>query len=474
MSAPDVNKTDIRETLQSLWQLEKIILNNLDFRETVNDVVNNILFELERLYGGYKVAVLALVDEKSKSLKRVSLSQTVEARKTREVSDVPFDSIVTPLSAKENLCIKAMLENKPQITHYFPDILTPPVSVENALESQRNAHIETSLVYPLSVRNKTIGVMIFSLSKDEKEISDDEKTLIAHLTDLVAMAVQNSRLYSILDRESREIAVANEKLKSLDNLKDEFLSIATHELRTPMTIIKSYIWMLQQEKGGSLTEKQKEYLGKAYTGVERMIKLVNDMLDVSRIEQGKVDLKMNSVCLRDLIHEFIDEFKIKTDEKGLYLHAEISENLPCVYGDLDKIREVLTNLMGNSIKFTETGGLTIKTEQTLDGEIKTSIVDTGKGIRPEDTKRLFQRFERVGNSYTKQAETPGTGLGLYISKNYVEKMGGKIGVFSDGEGTGTTFWFTLPIFTNFTESELRPVVDTHTSFLRNEEVTSIA
>ncbi len=448
MSAqPNKVLPDAVNTLESLWKLEKLILNSLDFHETLDEVVNSILTELGYLELGYKVVVLALLDKEEQVLKRVALSQTDAAKKTREVSDVPFEEIVIPLSATDNLCIKALLENKPQVTHYFPDILTPPVPVENALESQKNAGIKTSLVYPLTVREETIGIMIFSLSKEESEITAEERTLVEHFTDLAALAVENARLYSTLERESGQLAIANEKLLSLDKLKDEFLSIATHELRTPMTIIKSYVWMVTQGKAGSVTEKQVEYLNKASKGVERMLRLINDMLDVSRIEQGRVELKAEVVNLKDLISDFAEEFKVKTEEKNLQLIRIVPEDLPKVKADLIKTREVLTNFLGNSIKFTEHGSLTIKAQ--VDGEfIKVSIIDTGEGISAEDMTRLFQKFQRVDNSYVKQAETPGTGLGLYISKNYIEKMGGHVGVYSEGVGKGSTFWFTIPISTD--------------------------
>ena len=257
--------------------------------------------------------------------------------------------------------------------------------------------------------------------------------------------MQNAKLYSALDRESEQLAAANEKLKTLDKMKDEFLSIAAHELRTPMTIIKSYIWMVAQGKGGEINEKQKGYLSRATTGVERMLHLVNDMLDVSRIEQGRVEFKLQPVDIAGLIREFVDDFKVKTDEKGLWLNVDMPDLVACVTADLEKLREVLTNFAGNSLKFTDKGGLTIKVQVIENNRIKTSIIDTGPGIGKEDMSTLFQKFQRVNNTLTKQAETPGTGLGLYISKNYVEKMGGNVGVSSEGLGKGTTFWFTLPI-----------------------------
>jgi signal transduction histidine kinase len=441
---------DVINTLESLWKLEKIILDTLDFREVLQKVVDAILHELGYLHLGYKVVVLALIDEESNTLKRVSLSQTEEARKTREVSEMPFEDIVIPMDADKNLCIKAIKENQVQITHHFPDILTPPISEENALESQKNAGIKTSMVYPLNVRGKTIGIMIFSMVKGEEEVTQDEKNLLKYFTDLVALAVENAKLYSNLEKESLQLEEANKKLKKayddllkLDKLKDEFLSVTSHELRTPMTIIKSYIWMVAQNKAGDINEKQKEYLEKAMEGVERMLNLINDMLNISRIEQNKVKFEKERFNLAECIKQVIEDFKLETEENSIYLNYCCENDQIDVIADKNKVIEVITNLIGNSIKFTKDGGITVEIEESKD-QILVSVKDTGAGVNKDDLKRLFHKFGRLDSSYQTVAESGGTGLGLYIVKLYIEGMGGKVGAESEGKNKGSNFWFLLP------------------------------
>jgi len=432
------------ETLDAIWKLEKIILNSLDFRRVVQEVVDSILLELGYLELGYKIVVLALVDKNTNTLKRVALSQTEEAWKTREVSKVPFDQITIPMEAGQNSCIKAIIENRPQITHYFPDILTPPLTPENALESQKNAGIKTSMVYPLNVRGKTIGIMIFSMTKGEEEVTAEEKRLIQYFADLSALAVQNSKLYSDLELESQKLADANETLKILDKQKDEFLSVASHELRTPMTIIKSYLWMLSSGHGGKLVEKQKEYVEKAKRGTERMLALIGDMLNISRIEQGRLDFNIEKLNLREAFEDILGDFKIKMDEKKLKLEIIVQKDAELVYSDKDKLTEILINLVGNSFKFTDKGSITVKAEKENENFVKVSIIDTGRGIAKEDMQRLFHKFSRLDNSYQTVAETGGTGLGLFIVKQFVETMGGTVGAYSEGIDKGSTFWLTLP------------------------------
>lgn len=231
----------------------------------------------------------------------------------------------------------------------------------------------------------------------------------------------------------------------LDKSKDEFISITSHELRTPMTIIKSYLWMLENGKGGDLNDKQEHYIKKAISGTERMLALINDMLNVSRIEQGRVDLKIEKQDLLTEIKSIEEDLKFKAESQGLEFKTNYDEDIQFAYFDKNKLDEILTNLIGNSLKFTKEGNITLAVVKENEDFAKITITDTGKGIAEENISKLFQKFGRLENSYQKVAEAGGTGLGLYIVKQYIEHMGGEIGVFSEGEGKGSTFWFTLPL-----------------------------
>lgn len=233
------------------------------------------------------------------------------------------------------------------------------------------------------------------------------------------------------------------KIKELEKTKDEFLSVASHELRTPMTIIKSYLWMISTERHGKLEPKQKEYIKKAILSTERMIELINDILNVSRIEQNAVNVIINRVDLVDSVTELVSDLKVKADEKGLKLYITNEEDTMHAYVDTSKLREILVNLVGNSLKFTDQGEIRIDIRKAGDF-MKISVIDSGRGIKPDELERMFHKFGRLDSSYQTVAESEGTGLGLYIVKLFVDAMGGKVGAFSDGVGKGATFWFTLP------------------------------
>ncbi|MDO8515396.1 MAG: GAF domain-containing sensor histidine kinase [bacterium] len=431
---------ETKNVVLALWRLQKIILDTLDFNEVVQKICDGLLTELGYLDLGYRIIVLTLIDEEKGVLKRISLSQTGEAAKAQEASAVPFHDIEIPLSAKNNLLVKAIKEMKPCITHCWTDIFAPILTPEQAFANQTAAGIETSMIYPVVVRDKAIGALIFSMVKEEQEVSEEEKELITGFTEIVGLAVQNSKLYSALDK-------ANTRLKELDKKKDEFVSVASHELRTPMTAIRSYLWLALAGKGGELTEKQKYYLDRSYNSTVRLIKLVNDMLNVSRIESGRLSLEMTETDIKKLVEDSVAEVKPKADELGINIILKYDgEKLPNIQADVDKVKEVVINLVGNSLKFTPRGGNIIVWSEVKDNMVITHVADTGQGLEPDDLPKLFQKFSLMAGSYvTNQNAAQGTGLGLYICREILKIQDGEIWVESEGRGKGATFSFSLKI-----------------------------
>lgn len=444
LSGTNLKTPEKKESLQALWRLLRILLDNLDFEDVVYKVVNSILHELGYLNLGYRIIVLSLIDEKAGGLRRIALSQTPEAARATAVSSIPFEKIVIPFSAKENYCIRVLIEGKPLVTNAWPFLLSPPLSPEAALTNQRAAGIKTSMVYPVFAQGRPIGSLIFSMIKDYKDVAEDERDLLSGFTDLVGLAVQNSIIYTSLQKTSQELSTANKRLEELDRLKNDFVSIASHELRTPMTAIRSYAWMALNRSDIPLSAKLKKYISRTLISTERMINLVNDMLNISRIESGKIEVLPVSFDLQKLVGDVIAEVEAKASEKNLHLQV-IKSNLPQIFADPDKVHQILLNLIGNAMKFTPAGGA-IKISFFSDGEvIKTSVSDSGVGISPDDLSMLFTKFGRLDKAYEATATSGGTGLGLFICKNLVELMSGSIKAYSEGTNKGTTFTFLLPV-----------------------------
>lgn len=232
-----------------------------------------------------------------------------------------------------------------------------------------------------------------------------------------------------------DYAVLYRKIKEVDQMKDEFISIASHELRTPLTAIKGYTSLIIDGTFGTFDNKDmNESLQRIMISAKRLEELVEDLLNVSRLEQGRLSMKKTNIDVEPVIDEIVSQLSITAEEKNLKLvYKKSKEKPPLVCADTERLKQVLINLIGNSIKYTETGSVTVTTE-TKDGKLRVKVTDTGIGISPEAQKRLFQKFYRVQNDKTEKIQ--GTGLGLWITKQLVELMGGNI-YFESIEGQGT-------------------------------------
>lgn len=237
--------------------------------------------------------------------------------------------------------------------------------------------------------------------------------------------------------------------REVDKMKDEFISIASHELRTPMTVIKSYLWMvLGGQGGGALKPKQKAYVKRSYDSTNRLIKLVNDMLNISRIESGRMSLALEKVQMVDLAQGVVDEFNSRSNKTSAKIKLNTSEILPEVIADADKIKEVFFNLIGNSLKYTQKIGI-ISIDFEIDSDyLITHVTDNGSGMSEEMINNLFQKFGLISGSFQTNTSTnaKGTGLGLYICKQIILLHHGDVWGTSAGLGQGSVFSFSLPIY----------------------------
>jgi signal transduction histidine kinase len=231
--------------------------------------------------------------------------------------------------------------------------------------------------------------------------------------------------------------------------KDEFFSIASHELRTPLTSIKGNASLILDFYKEPLKDPQlKEMVDDIHTSSVRLIEIVNDFLDVSRLEQGKMSFKYAPISVEKIIESVAYEMKAVLDEKKLYLKVDklTTNSLPEVWADEDRLKQIIYNLVGNASKFTEEGGITINS--SINGKfVRVAVSDTGRGMTPESQLLLFHKFQQASSSLLTRDTTKGTGLGLYISKMMTENMGGTISLDSSEVNKGTTFSFTLPIAT---------------------------
>jgi signal transduction histidine kinase len=242
-----------------------------------------------------------------------------------------------------------------------------------------------------------------------------------------------------LEANINELTMINEELKALDQLKDDFVNNVSHEFRLPLTIIQESIRQISEGMFGEVNEAQQKYLNMSLRNINRLKTLIDNMLDISKIEKGKMDVFKKNVDIGEIIREVISDFSQKITNKGLNFKSHLPAQAIEALVDKDKITQVFINLVGNAYKFTEKGCIEISAHEN-GGSIECSVEDSGIGIAPKDMPHLFSKFHQIGR---KDLQDKGTGLGLVISKHIVELHNGQMHVESK-EGIGTKFTFTLP------------------------------
>jgi signal transduction histidine kinase len=247
------------------------------------------------------------------------------------------------------------------------------------------------------------------------------------------IAIENARLLTELQARTRELEVASQH-------KSEFLANMSHELRTPLNAVIGFSEVLTERMFGELNEKQDEYLKDIYASGQHLLSLINDILDLSKIEAGRMELELADFHLPQAIENALVLVRERALRRGIALEQSIDPTLGEMRGDERKVKQVLLNLLSNAIKFTPEGGRIGVQALSRDAFVEVSVSDTGVGIAPADQEAIFEEFRQVGTAAKK---VEGTGLGLTLSRKFVELHGGRIWVESQ-LGTGSTFTFTLP------------------------------
>lgn len=427
--------------LNALRRLDVVALSTTDLKIMCQEIVNAVHVEL-----GYFFSSIALVDEQASGIRRIAISNNPGIKDILESVPIQYTKQLIPFTLKHNLLIKVVNERKSAYTNKLYDIQEGIFPQETSNEIQGILKIKGLFAYPLIARNnKVLGVIHYAHITVKEKLSEFEYLIMQQFTDEVSRALDNIFLNLNLRDTTEQLAQANQRLKELDHLKDDFVSIASHELRTPMTAIRSYAWMALHKSGISLPDKVEKYLVRVLMSTERLINLVNDMLNISRIESGKIEINPEPVDLIALTEDIIDEvYYSKSTEKKFHF-VLLEKPIPKVFADPEKLRQVFLNLVGNSLKFTPVGGKIIFDFFTDGKVVETSVKDTGVGISKDDLSKLFHKFSRLDNSYTAVSTSGGTGLGLYISKNLIELMHGNIRAQSEGIDKGSTFTFSLPV-----------------------------
>lgn len=286
---------------------------------------------------------------------------------------------------------------------------------------------------PLSARGRTIG-LLSAYFHDQRELTDTQARALRTIARLVSVANENADLVG-------ELRVNNLQLERANRLKSEFLASVSHELRTPMNAIIGYTKLMLDGLDGEMTAQQQTDLFRVAQAADNLLGLINGLLDLAKIEAGKMELNIEEVNITEVTEEALELVRPHADEKGLQVRSLIAQGLPNVWADRGRVRQVLANMLANAVKFTERGAVSVSAT-AAEGWVTVSVADTGVGISPEAQAYVFDEFRQADSSTTRRYG--GTGLGLAISKRLVTLHGGRIWVDSE-VGRGSTFHFTLPI-----------------------------
>lgn len=323
-------------------------------------------------------------------------------------------------------------------------IVTDQDHEETAAAWAQSQQIRSFSLVPGIVGSRLVCVLCSHNGQKPYEFHASAVRFLQGLASQTALALENAALIRELTSNNEELGAANRKLQELDKLKSNFLSVATHELRTPLSVILGYNAMLEESLQDRLDESERQTLTESIAACKRLIRMVNSMLDISQIESGKMKMEFAASDLRRLVNGVVALFQQEARARHLRLNLELPARPLRVPMDAERIEQVLINLLGNAMKFTPAeGAITIRAHyQSELRQVEISVQDSGVGIAPEDQARIFDEFAQVRNA---QADTSrnGSGLGLAIAKRIVEAHHGQLRVEST-PGKGSTFSFTLP------------------------------
>lgn len=400
-------------------EIGRLVTSTLDLNTIFTRTVNLI----SERFGFYYAAIYIIEETGFNAILREATGEAGEKMKAQNYSVVVGShSVIGKVSAN----MEPMLVNDTDLEPLY--VLNPYL-----LDTRSEVAI------PLRIGQRIVGVIDIQ-STQVHAFTQDDLSVLQSLADQVAVAIDNARSYELSQQLIKD-------LREVDQLKSQFLANMSHELRTPLNSIIGFSRVILKGIDGPVTEMQQQDLTAIYNSGQHLLGLINDILDLARIEAGKMELNFEEVHLADMATSVMSTAKGLVKEKPIQLLQRIPANMPTVRGDTMRVRQVLLNLISNASKFTDQGSITVETsiQKGPAGKMEAliNVIDTGPGISIEDQKKLFQAFSQVDGSATRKSG--GSGLGLSICANLVQLHGGRIGVHS-AVGKGSTFWFTLPLY----------------------------
>ncbi len=413
--------------LGNLYEISILTLSTEDLARKISESV------LEAL--NYESLSIYTYDAVDDTLNGIGAARSDRYRQQLRLMDISLDNVTISHASEKDFFNTVIVNHKPILDQDFGYVLRNGVLSDEAIKTlAEKAHLKSSIIYPLALDDRVLGMLLISMNRDYESLPDYEKEIVTNIVNVVSIAIDKSLTYE-------ELKTLNEKLRSLDKLKTEFLSLASHQLRSPLTAIKGYTSMLLEGSFGQVTPDQKEAIDRVFQSSSHLAKVVEDLLNVSKIEQGGLKYEMAPFDFEKISHDLATDLSVTAEKKGLKLNFVSDGKTHMVNGDMEKIRQVILNIIDNAIKYTEKGSITVAINRDEERNMEAlSVTDTGMGISADEKEVLFQKFSRGEGGKT---NTSGSGLGLYLAKQISEAHGGHISIDSPGVGKGSTFTIEL-------------------------------
>jgi len=319
------------------------------------------------------------------------------------------------------------------VTVHIPDVRAD--AAYGRLDLFQATGYRSILAVPMLREGVPIGVLTLARTGVARPFADKQIELVTVFADQAVIAIENVRLFREIQEKSAQLEVANKH-------KSEFLANMSHELRTPLNAIIGFSEVLSERMFGEINDKQADYLKDIHESGRHLLSLINDILDLSKIEAGRMDLEISSFDLPTALSNAMTLVRERAQRHGIALSLEVDKRLGAFQADERKLKQIVVNLLSNAVKFTPDGGRVDVSAKRYNGKVEIAVKDTGIGIAPEDHTAVFEEFKQVGRDYTRKAE--GTGLGLALTKRFVELHGGEVRLDS-ALGKGSTFTISLPV-----------------------------
>jgi GAF domain-containing protein/anti-sigma regulatory factor (Ser/Thr protein kinase) len=403
------------EELRALGDVSQAVNSTLDLQTVLSTIVAKAV-QLSATDGG----AIYVFDEDTQQFDLSATHGTDEAM----IAAIREQGIRTD----ERIIARATAQRAPV---QIPDLLEEPSSP--IVDIVIRAGYRAILVVPLLRPGEIVGTLVVR-RKEPGEFSKSTIDLLETFADQSVLAIQNARLFREIEEKGRELETASKH-------KSQFLANMSHELRTPLNAILGYTELILDSIYGEPTDKIRAVLERLQANGKHLLGLINDVLDLSKIEAGQLTLSLDDYSMKDVVYGVVSAVEPLAAEKRLAFKAEVAADLPAGRGDERRLSQVLLNLIGNAIKFTDKGEVAIRAEAT-NGAFTVAVCDTGPGISAADQAKIFEEFQQADSSITRKKG--GTGLGLSIAKRIIEMHGGRIWVESE-PGKGSTFYFSLPV-----------------------------